>query len=100
MAKLSKQELKALIAEKIEDVELQTELLEDIEDSIDESDIEMVEKSELDSLQAKYDDLSEKYRARFLEVKEVAEAISDMKEEAEDSSDEVKEEEVIDVQEI
>lgn len=100
MAKLSKQELKALIAEKIEDVELQTELLEDIEDSIDESDIEMVEKSELDSLQAKYDDLSEKYRVRFLEVKEVAEEISDMKEEAEDSSDEVKEEEVIDVQEI
>lgn len=100
MAKLSKQELKALIAEKIEDTELQTELLEDIEDSIDESEIERVDKAELDALQAKYDDLSEKYRSRFLEVKEVEEAVEEAKEEADDSSEEVKEEEVIDVQEI
>ena len=97
MAKLTKQELKTLIAEKIEDVDLQTELLEDLEDSIDES--EKVDKSELDALQAKYDELSEKYRARFLEVKDVEEVIEEAKEDI-DSSEEVKEEEIIDVQEI
>ena len=97
MAKLTKQELKTLIAEKIEDVDLQTELLEDLEDSIDESG--KVDKSELDALQSKYDELSEKYRARFLEVKDVEEVIEDAKEDI-DSSEEVKEEEIIDVQEI
>lgn len=97
MAKLSKQELKAKIAEKIEDKDLQIEILEDIEDSMDVTDeSEKVEKADYDKLMADLEDLKEKYRNRFLEVEEVIEEAD----KADDSFEEVTEEEVIDVQEI
>ena len=99
MAKLTKDELKSKIDEKIEDADLKIELLEDIEDSVEFDDVERVEKSELDDLQAKYDELYDKYKSRFLEVKEAKEVIDDIKEDI-DSDNEVKEEEIIDVQEI
>lgn len=91
MAKLTKEELIKKISEKVEDNELQVELMEDITDSFGEE----IDTSELEELKTKYDDLMEKYRSRFLEVKEV-------KEELEESSEdeEMKEEEVIDVKEI
>lgn len=91
MAKLTKEELIRKISEKVEDNELQVELMEDITDSFGEE----IDTSELEELKTKYDDLMEKYRSRFLEVKEVKE---ELEEKTED--EEMKEEEVIDVKEI
>lgn len=91
MAKLTKEELIKKISEKVEDNELQVELMEDITDSFGEE----IDTSELDELKNKYDDLMEKYRSRFLEVKEVKEELDESSEE-----EEMKEEEVIDVKEI
>lgn len=93
MAKLTKDELIKKISEKVSDTEVQVELMEDITDSFGDE----IDTSELDSLQKKYDELMEKYRSRFLEVKEVKEEIEEAKE---DSEEELKEEEVIDIQEI
>lgn len=91
MAKLTKEELIRKISEKVEDNELQVELMEDITDSFGEE----IDTSELEELKTKYDDLMEKYRSRFLDVKEVKE---ELEEKTED--EEMKEEEVIDVKEI
>ena len=93
MAKLTKDELIKKISEKVSDTEVQVELMEDITDSFGDE----IDNSELDALQKKYDELMEKYRSRFLEVKEVVDEIEDAKE---DSEEELKEEEVIDIQEI
>ena len=99
VSKLSKQELKAKVAEKIEDKDLQIEILEDIEDSMNEIDeSEKVDKAEYDKAISELEDIKEKYRQRFLEVEEVIEEVKETN--ADDSIDEVKEEEVIDVQEI
>ena len=95
MAKLTKDELIKKISEKVSDTEVQVELMEDITDSFGNE----IDTSELDALQKKYDELMEKYRSRFLEVKEVKEEIEEAKEDSEDS-EELKEEEVIDIQEI
>lgn len=72
--KLSKEELKKKIDEKISDDDLKIELLEDIEDSIDvsEDETEKVEKTTYDELETKYKDLQEKYKQRFLKGDEVA----------------------------
>lgn len=98
MAKLTKEELIKKVSEKIEDTDLQLELMEDITDSF--MDGEVVDKAELDKVSKELADLKEKYRSRFLEVKEVVEAVEEAKEEVTDSEDELKEEEVIDIQEI
>lgn len=99
MAKLSKEELIQKISEKIEDSELQVELMEDISDSFEVG--EAVDTSELDALKVKYEELLEKYKSRFLGAEEVVEAIEEVKEEAPaDEVEEIKEEEVIDVNEI
>jgi hypothetical protein len=98
MAKLTKEELIKKVSEKIEDTDLQLELMEDITDSF--MDGEDVDKAELDKVSKELADLKEKYRSRFLEVKEVVEAVEEAKEEVTDSEDELKEEEVIDIQEI
>ena len=66
MAKLTKEELKNKIAERIDDKELQIELLEDITDSFMEN--EVIDNTELEELKVKYEELQEKYRQRFLEV--------------------------------
>ena len=92
MAKLTKEELIKKISEKVSDAEVQLELMEDVTDSFGAE----VDNTELEELKLKYEELINKYRDRFLEVKEVKEEIED----AQDDSEEVKEEEVIDIQEI
>ena len=93
MAKLTKEELINKVAEKVADKELQIELMEDITDSFEDSNVALGE------LQAKFDELQEKYRQRFLNVEEVKEEIAEAVSE-EPTTDEIQEEEVIDVQEI
>lgn len=94
MAKLTKEELIKKVSEKVTDAEVQVELMEDITDSFGDA----VDNSELEELKVKYDELMNKYRDRFLEVKEVKEEIEQAQEE--NSEEELKEEEVIDIQEI
>lgn len=94
--KLSKEELKKKIDEKIEDEDLKIELLEDVEDSVDvmkEDETEKVEKTAYDEVVAERDEIKRKYKERFLNGEEVKE---DEKEDDED----LKEEEIIDVKEI
>lgn len=94
--KLSKEELKKKIDEKIENEDLKIELLEDIEDSVDvmkEDETEKVEKTAYDEVVAERDEIKRKYKERFLNGEEVKE---DEKEDDED----LKEEEIIDVKEI
>lgn len=93
MAKLTKEELIKKVSEKVTDAEVQVELMEDITDSFGD----VVDNSELEELKVKYEELMNKYRDRFLEVKEVKEEIEQAQEE---NSEELKEEEVIDIQEI
>lgn len=93
--KLSKEELKKKIDEKIADDDLKIELLEDIEDSIDVSDdTEKVDKTSYDEVVAERDEIKRKYKERFLKGNDDEE-----KDEKEDD-EELKEEEVIDVKEI
>ncbi len=96
--KLSKEELKKKIDEKIADEDLKIELLEDIEDSVDVSDdTEKVEKTAYDEVVAERDEIKRKYKERFLSAEEVKENT----EESEDSEEsEETTEEVIDVKEI
>ena len=94
--KLSKEELKKKIDEKISDDDLKIELLEDIEDSIDvsENETEKVEKTAYDEVVAERDEIKRKYKERFLKGEEVKE------DENKEDDEELKEEEVIDVKEI
>lgn len=89
--KLSKDELKQKVNELVTDNDIAIQLLEDIEDSIEVSE---VDTSKIDELQAKFDDLQEKYKQRFLsgEEKKV--------EEKKDDDEELEEKEVIDIKEI
>ena len=92
--KLSKEELKKKIDEKISDEDLKIELLEDIEDSVDiVDDTEKVEKTAYDEVVAERDEIKRKYKERFLSGEEV-------KEDESEDSEELKEEEIIDVKEI
>lgn len=90
--KLSKEELKNKVNELVQDNDIAIQLLEDIEDSMESGEID---NSELESLQAKFDELQTKYRERFLKGEEV-------KEESEEKPTEegMEEKEVIDVKEI
>ena len=69
MAKLSKEELIAKVNEKIENVDLAIELIEDITDSF-----ELADTSELDNkiseLTEELSNLKEKYKNRFLGIPE------------------------------
>ena len=88
MAKLSKEELINKINEKLADnTELAVELMEDVTDSWE------IDTSELDSLKAKYDELLQKYKDRFVSGEEIP---------SEEKEPEVvdEEEKVIDIQEI
>ena len=93
--KLSKDELKAKIDEKIADEDLKIELLEDIEDSIEVDDEEKVSKADYDSVVAERDEIKEKYKARFLSKDEEKVEVEE-KEENEGLS----EKEEVDVKEI
>lgn len=67
--KLSKEELKQKVNELVTDNDIAIQLLEDIEDSME---VGEVDTSKIDELQAKFDDLQEKYKQRFLKGDEVA----------------------------
>lgn len=93
--KLSKEELKKKIDEKIEDEDLKIELLEDIEDSVDvmkEDETEKVEKTAYDEVVAERDEIKRKYKERFLNGEEPSEEVKE--------EEDLKEEEIIDVKEI
>ena len=85
--KLTKEELKNKVNELVTDNDIAIQLLEDIEDSME---VGEVDTAKIDELQAKLDDLQEKYKQRFLKG-------DDKKDEVDE---ELKEEEVIDVKEI
>ena len=93
--KLSKEELKKKIDEKIDNEDLKIELLEDVEDSFEvstEDETEKVEKTAYDEVVAERDEIKRKYKERFLSGEEVTEEKEDDYEEKED--------EVVDVKEI
>ena len=93
--KLSKEELKKKIDEKIEDEDLKIELLEDIEDSVDvmkEDETEKVEKTAYDEVVAERDEIKRKYKERFLNGEEQSDEVKE--------EEDLKEEEIIDVKEI
>ena len=85
--KLSKEDFKKKVNEMEIDDETKIELLEDIEDSFDVE----INNTELEEIKAKYEELKEKYKARFLD--------SDSKED-ENEKEEVKEVEEVDIEEI
>lgn len=90
--KLSKDELKQKVNELVTDNDIAIQLLEDIEDSME---LGEVDTAKIDELQAKLDDLQEKYKQRFLK--------GDDKKDAEDKKEvdeELEEKEVIDIKEI
>lgn len=91
--KLSKDELKNKVNELVQDNDVAIQLLEDIEDSMESGEID---NSELEALQAKFDELQTKYRERFIKGDEEKE-VEEKKEELEDG---MEEKEVIDVKEI
>lgn len=97
--KLSKEELKGKVNELVKDNDVAISLLEDIEDSME---VEGVDTSAVDELQAKLEetqaklnDLQEKYKKRFLEGAE-----EKTEEKEEEKTEELKEEEIVDVKEI
>lgn len=92
--KLSKEELKAKVNELVTDNDIAIQLLEDIEDSME---VAEVDTSKIDELQAKLNDLQEKYKQRFLKGDEKED---DAEEQKEDVEDELEEKEVIDIKEI
>ena len=90
--KKSKEELKQTIVDTVEDEEVQIALLEDIEDSFDVP--QETDNTALEELQAKYDDLKNRYKERFLKGEETEE-----KEEKEEI-EEPKEEETVEKEDI
>ena len=96
MAKYSAEDLSSRINELELDDEVKISLMEDITDSVspDESEELAALKSELEKAKADYEELKEKYKARFLKAVESEE----VKEEVED--EDLEEKEVIDIKEI
>lgn len=96
MAKYSAEELSSRLNDLELDDEVKISLMEDITDSVspDESEELAGLKSELEKVKADYEELKEKYKARFLKAVESEE----VKEEVED--EDLEEKEVIDIKEI
>lgn len=99
--KLNKEELKKKVNEIVTDNDVAIQLLEDIEDSFDES--AEVDNSKIDELQAKIDEqqskideLQEKYKERFLTGNK-EEKTEDKKPEEDDG---LEEKNIIDIKEI
>ena len=90
--KLSKEELKQKVNELVTDNDIAIQLLEDIEDSME---VGEVDTAKIDELQAKLDDLQEKYKQIFLKGDDKKDA-----EEKKDVDEELEEKEVIDIKEI
>ena len=95
MAKYSAEELSSRVNELDLDEDVKISLMEDITDSVsrDESEELAGIKSELEKSKADYEELKEKYKARFLKAVE-----SEEKEEVKD--EDLEEKEVIDVKEL
>ena len=99
--KLNKEELKKKVNEIVTDNDVAIQLLEDIEDSFDES--AEVDNTKIDELQAKIDEqqskideLQEKYKERFLTGNK-EEKTEDKKSEEDDG---LEEKNIIDIKEI
>lgn len=90
--KLSKEDLKTKVNELVTDNEIAIQLLEDIEDSME---VGEVDTTKIDELQAKFDDLQEKYKQRFLSGEE-----KKVEEKKDDDEEELEEKEVVDIKEI
>ena len=97
MAKYSAEDLSSRINELELDDEVKISLMEDITDSVspDESEELASLKAELEKAKADYEELKEKYKARFLNAVEDKEEV---KEEVKD--EDLEEKEVIDIKEI
>ena len=95
MAKYSAEELSSRINDLELDDEVKISLMEDITDSItpDESEELAGLKAEIEKAHADYEELKEKYKARFLKA-------VDTEEEKEVKDEELEEKEVIDVKEL
>lgn len=95
MAKYSAEELSSRINDLELDDDVKISLMEDITDSVspDESEELANLKAELEKAKADYEELKEKYKARFLKAVE-----SDEEEKVED--EDLEEKEVIDVKEL
>ena len=95
MAKYSAEELSSRINDLELDDDVKISLMEDITDSVspDESEELASVRSELEKAKADYEELKEKYKARFLKAVE-----SDEEEKVED--EDLEEKEVIDVKEL
>lgn len=90
--KLSKEELKTKVNGLEIDDEVKISLLEDIEDSFVEGTEEnTVSAEELETIKQKYEDLKERYKARFFD--------SDSEKE-EEKPEELEEKEIVDIKEI
>ena len=95
MAKLSKEELIAKINEKLSDnSELAVELMEDISDSFETLDASEYEK-QIEEEKAKYEDLLQRYKDRFVS----AEVVEEKEEEVVEPANE-EDAEVVDVKDI
>lgn len=66
MSKISKKDLLSKINEKVKDVDVATELMEDVEDSFEGSDTTELEK-QIEDLKTLNSDLKQKYKDRFLQ---------------------------------
>ena len=95
MAKYSAEELSSRINDLELDDDVKISLMEDITDSVspDESEELASVRAELEKAKADYEELKEKYKARFLK------AVESDEEEKEDTED-LEEKEVIDVKEL
>ena len=96
MAKYSAEELSSRVNELELDDEVKISLMEDITDSVspDESEELAGIKAELEKAKADYEELKEKYKARFLKAVESEEV------ESEKEDEDLEEKEVIDVKEL
>ena len=96
--KLSKEELIAKVNERIENVDLAIELIEDITDSMTEVSVDEAEakalKDKVEELNYQLVDLKEKYKNRFLGIPEASE------ETEETEVPELETKEVVDIKEI
>ena len=95
--KLSKEELKQKVNELVTDNDIAIQLLEGIEDSME---VGEVDTSKIDELQAKLDDLQEKYKQRFLKGDDKKGDDKKDDEDKKEVDEELEEKEVIDIKEI
>ena len=96
MAKYSAEELSSRVNELELDDDVKISLMEDITDSVtrDESEELASLKEEIEKTKAEYEELKEKYKARFLKAVESEEVESDKEDE------DLEEKEIIDIKEI